>query len=93
MCLKESWISIITADHGNCEQMINIRSGEINKEHTINPVPFIIVKKGVGDRTFSAGLANMDSIVPSGILADVAPTILKIMGLSKPPEMGGISLI
>jgi len=93
LCLKESWISIITADHGNCEQMINIRSGEINKEHTINPVPFIIVKKGVGDRTFSAGLANMDSIVPSGILADVAPTILKIMGLSKPPEMGGISLI
>jgi len=91
--LKEKWVSVVTADHGNCEQMINIRSGEINKEHTNNPVPFIVVKKGVGDRNFSAGLANLDSIVPSGILADVSPTILKIMGLSQPKEMGGISLI
>ncbi len=93
LCLKENWVSVITADHGNCEQMINIRSGEINKEHTTNPVPFIVTKKGVGDRTFSAGLANLDSVTPSGILADVAPTILKIMGLHKPVEMGGISLI
>jgi len=91
--IKENWVSIITADHGNCEQMINIRSGEINKEHTTNPVPFIVVKKGVGDKTFSSGLAHLDSIVPSGVLADVAPTVLKIMGLSQPPEMGGISLI
>ena len=93
LCLKENWVSVITADHGNCEQMINIRSGEINKEHTTNPVPFIVVKKGVGDKTFSSGLANLDSITPSGILADVSPTILKIMGLPQPPEMSGISLI
>jgi len=93
LALKENWVSIITADHGNCEQMINIRSGEINKEHTSNPVPFVVVKKGVGDKAFSSGLANLDSIVPGGILADVSPTILKIMGLSQPSEMGGISLI
>ncbi len=93
LCLKENWVSIITADHGNCEQMINIRSGEINKEHTTNPVPFIVIKKGVGDKTFSSGLANLDSITPGGILADVSPTILKIMGLPQPPEMTGISLI
>jgi len=93
LCLKENWVSVITADHGNCEQMINIRSGEINKEHTTNPVPFIVVKKGVGDRTFSAGLVNLYSITPSGILADVSPTVLRIMGLSQPPEMNGISLI
>ena len=93
LCLKEGWVSVITADHGNCEQMINIRSGEIDKEHTANPVPFIIVRKGANDRTFSAGLANLYSIAPSGILADVSPTILKIMGLPQPPEMGGIPLV
>jgi len=92
LALKENWVSIITADHGNCEQMINIRSGEINKEHTTSPVPLIIIKKGVNDSSFSSGVAHLDSVVPSGVLADVAPTILKIMGMSQPIEMKGISL-
>ncbi|MCF7906893.1 2,3-bisphosphoglycerate-independent phosphoglycerate mutase [Patescibacteria group bacterium] len=93
LALKQNWVSIITADHGNCEKMINLRSGEINKEHTNNPVPFLVIKKGVEDRGFSGGLKNLSALTPSGVLADVAPTILKIMNLPQPPEMQGISLV
>ncbi len=67
---------IITADHGNCEEM----EGPHTTSHTLNPVPFIIVS----DRKLKAR---------NGIHADVAPTILQIMGLSKPKEMEGKSLI
>jgi 2,3-bisphosphoglycerate-independent phosphoglycerate mutase len=93
LALRQNWVSIITADHGNCEKMINLRSGEINKEHTNNPVPFLIIKKGVEDRGFSGGLQNLSALTPSGVLADVAPTILKIMNLPQPPKMQGISLV
>ena len=58
----------------------------------IEDFPLIIIKKGVNDSSFSSGVAHLDSVVPSGVLADVAPTILKIMGMSQPIEMKGISL-
>ncbi|MEW6409252.1 MAG: 2,3-bisphosphoglycerate-independent phosphoglycerate mutase [Nitrospirota bacterium] len=73
-------IAIITSDHGNCEEMIDKITGEPHTAHTTNPVPFILLKKGVRLRG-------------KGILADVAPTILEIMGLDKPLEMSGESLI
>lgn len=78
----------ITADHGNVEEMINLETGEIDKEHSTNPVPLWII-----------GPANKKSvqkekqIAPEGILADVAPTILDVMGLEKPKEMTGTSLL
>ncbi|UCD35794.1 MAG: 2,3-bisphosphoglycerate-independent phosphoglycerate mutase [Nitrospiraceae bacterium] len=71
-------LAIITADHGNCEKMLDHE--ETHTAHSTNPVPFIIVKKGLLLRG-------------RGILADVAPTILDLMGIDQPEEMTGKSLI
>lgn len=72
-------IMVITADHGNCELMIN-DDGSPCTTHTTSPVPLIITKKGI-------------KLKEGGKLADVAPTILSLMGLPSPVEMGGKSLI
>lgn len=75
--------TIITADHGNAEQMLG-PGGSLHTEHTANPVPFIVV-----GREF---LGN-PQVLQSGILADVAPTVLKLLGLPQPPDMTGRALI
>ena len=73
-------VLLITADHGNAEQMIDYKTGEPQTAHTTNPVPFILVgKNGVK--------------LNEGRLADLAPTMLDIMGLEKPEEMTGHTLI
>jgi 2,3-bisphosphoglycerate-independent phosphoglycerate mutase len=69
---------IITADHGNCEEMLD-ENNNVLTAHTTNPVPFIITNKNI-------------SLVP-GKLGDIAPTILELMGIDKPEEMTGNSLI
>ena len=71
---------LITADHGNAEQMIDYKTGEPHTAHTTNPVPFILV-----------GMENVT--LKEGKLADLAPTMLDIMGLEKPEEMTGESLL
>lgn len=73
---------IITADHGNCEEMVNTTTGEMDTEHSINPVPFIYINQNTNLK-----------LMRLGKLSDVAPTILKIFGITKPSEMSGISLI
>ncbi len=80
---------LITADHGNVEQMIDLRTGEPHTAHTTNPVPFIVASFQQDDRV---GLRNGSKLAHGG-LADVAPTVLEIMGLQKPKEMSGTSLI
>jgi len=72
---------IVTADHGNCETMVDPVTGAPHTAHTLNPVPVIMVGGPAG-----AGLRP-------GRLADLAPTVLELMGLPKPPEMTGESLI
>ncbi|MCS6819215.1 MAG: 2,3-bisphosphoglycerate-independent phosphoglycerate mutase, partial [Chitinophagales bacterium] len=79
--LKNDYTIILTADHGNADFMIN-EDGSPNTAHTTNPVPFFII----GDDVRKLRLKN-------GILADIAPTILEIMHIEKPPEMNGTSLI
>lgn len=75
---------IITADHGNCEEMLNPTTGAIDTEHSAYPVPLIIVnKQWLGKNT----------ILRSGVLADVTPTILEIMEIEKPGVMTGRSLL
>lgn len=74
-------VLLITADHGNCEQMIDYKTGEPHTAHTTNPVPLAIV-----------GLPANKKI-REGRLCDLAPTMLDLMGLSKPEEMTGESLI
>ncbi len=72
----------ICADHGNSDQMVDYESGEPFTAHTTNPVPFILVNAGDG-----IGLRD------GGKLADIAPTLLEMMGLPKPEEMTGESLL
>lgn len=74
----DEYTVIITADHGNCEVMRN-KDGSVNTSHTTNRVPFIVLDKGI---------RLMD-----GKLGDIAPTILRIMGLDIPSEMTGNVLI
>jgi len=77
-------IAVVTADHGNAEQMIDPATGGPHTAHTTNPVPLVVVG-GAGE----AGLR----LRAGGKLGDVAPTLLDLLGLEKPPEMTGESLI
>jgi 2,3-bisphosphoglycerate-independent phosphoglycerate mutase len=80
---------VITADHGNCEEMINLQTGEPHTAHTTNPVPAVVANFQEEDLlNLSKGTKLVD-----GTLADIAPTILEIMGIEKPIEMTGKSLL
>jgi 2,3-bisphosphoglycerate-independent phosphoglycerate mutase len=72
--------TIIIADHGNADNALNA-DGTANTAHSLNPVPFIYVTE------------NKNARVLDGVLADVAPSILHIMGLEQPKEMTGKNLI
>jgi 2,3-bisphosphoglycerate-independent phosphoglycerate mutase len=86
----------ITADHGNAEELKNLRTGDINKEHATNPVPFYIIgKKFEGQPALSGAVpeGDLSLVSPVGMLADVAPTILAVMGIAQPEEMTGQPLL
>jgi 2,3-bisphosphoglycerate-independent phosphoglycerate mutase len=72
---------IVTADHGNCELMVDPATGGPHTAHTTNPVPAILVGGPAGAR------------LRDGRLADLAPTLLDLLGLPLPPEMTGRSLL
>jgi len=94
--LKKDGVVLITADHGNADVMFNMQTGQIDKEHTTNPVPFIIIGNKYRGHNFGwkdVVDADLSMIQPQGILSDIAPTVLKIMGIEKPKEMTGLSLI
>ena len=73
-------VLLITADHGNAEQMWDEKNNAPWTAHTTNPVNFVVVGGGINS-------------VKNGGLADIAPTILKILGIKKPAEMTGNSLV
>jgi 2,3-bisphosphoglycerate-independent phosphoglycerate mutase len=77
---RRSGTVLVTADHGNADQMIDYETGGPHTAHTLHPVPLVLV--GAGPRG-----------IQSGILADVAPTLLRMMGLPPSPEMTGRSLL
>ena len=77
--LESNYTTIIIADHGNCETMIN-PDGSPNTAHTTNPVPIILVDKEL-------------KTIHDGVLGDLAPTILELMGIEKPAVMTGHSLL
>ena len=72
--------ALITADHGNCEQMTDPKSGQVHTSHTIGPVPLVYT-----------GHRNVN-LKDDGSLCDIAPTLLTLMGLQQPQEMSGHSL-
>lgn len=88
--LEKNGNVIITADHGNADIMINLINGEVNKEHTINPVPFIVVSK---DKKGKGKEEDLSLLTPVGLLTDVTTTVLSLMGLTKPEEMTGTNLL
>src|SRR5262249_51232810 len=81
-------ILLVTADHGNVEQMIDPHTGEPHTAHTTNPVPFV-----VADFSKTNGKSDNGWHLADGTLADVAPTVLQLMGIDKPQEMNGHSLL
>lgn len=92
---KYSGSMVITADHGNCEEMINLATDKIDTEHSTNPVPCWIVTPFNKLKNAAQKISEPASepIIPAGILADIAPTILELLGLGKPKEMSGRSLL
>lgn len=84
----------IIGDHGNAEEMVNLSTGEIDKEHNIYPVPFLAIGNKFRNNPNLEIINNdLSTLTPAGILADIAPTILGNMGLELPPEMTGIKLL
>ncbi len=79
--LNQHGTLLITADHGNCEQMIDYKTGEPHTAHTTNPVPLILVTE------------NEKLKIKSGKLADLAPTMLELLEIEKPEEMTGESIL
>jgi 2,3-bisphosphoglycerate-independent phosphoglycerate mutase len=71
--LHQDYTTLVIADHGNCDTMIN-EDGSPNTAHTTNPVPLILVDKELKE-------------VKDGVLGDIAPTILKLMGIDQPASM------
>ena len=77
--LKNGYTTLLIADHGNCETMIN-PDGSPNTAHTTNPVPFVLIDEDLKS-------------IKNGILGDIAPTILDLMGIEQPSEMTQKSLL
>ena len=80
--LAKNGAVFITADHGNAEELIDLTTGKPDTKHSINPVPLLVIRNGEVPRE-----------LPVGILADVAPTVLAMMGLEKPADMTGRNLL
>ena len=71
---------LVTADHGNCEMMIDPVTGGVHTAHTMNPVPLVAVR------------SQTASLRAGGSLRDVAPTVLSLLGIDRPAEMTGHDL-
>lgn len=81
---KNEGVCLITADHGNAEEMVNLKTGETDSEHSINPVPILLIAPPADIKKF-----KIKKELREGKLADVAPTLLKLMGIKAPMEMTG----
>ena len=83
--LNNNGLAIITADHGNADEMIDPLTKKISTMHSKNPVPFMAIKKGLNKKNCP--------LRSGGILGDVAPTLLDLIGVPKPKEMTERSLV
>ena len=81
-CERNGWVLAISADHGNCEQMVDPVTGEPHTAHTLNPVPFHLIHPDFRGQKLRPG-----------ILADIAPTLCKVMGLPQSKEMNRMGLL
>ena len=90
--LKKGGCLLITADHGNVEDIKNYRTGQIDTEHSSNPVPLWFVASDNHREKKSEEIVRQQSEV-GGLLSDIAPTVLDILGIQKPVDMNGESLL
>lgn len=81
--LKADGLLAVTGDHGNLEEMVNLHTEEVDTEHSGNPVPLYLVSDVMKQATLRSG----------GVLGDIAPTLLHIIGRTPPPEMTGKNLV
>ncbi len=91
VAINPQTVLIITSDHGNVEQILNPATGLPESQHDANPVPFYLVAPEFRGRKFTNS-KNLGTET-AGSLADVAPTILQILGIPQPPDMTGHSLL
>ncbi len=94
--LAKDGMLFITADHGNGEEVVNLQTGTMDKEHSTNPVPFIVMSNDLKGKAGPSGdppEGDLSLLQPVGMLADVAPTMLKLMGVKKPKDMTGRALM
>ncbi len=94
--LAKGGVMVITADHGNGEEMVNLQTGDKVKEHSTNIVPLFIISselKGHAGPSGDPPNGDLSLLNPVGMLADVAPTILKFLNIPKPDEMTGRALM
>jgi 2,3-bisphosphoglycerate-independent phosphoglycerate mutase len=82
--LKHDYVVLITADHGNVEEMLDPKTGGISTEHSGNNVPFLAIGNEFQGKNMT---------LPVGILADVAPTVLALLNIAQPPQMTGRNLL
>lgn len=90
--LKTGGAILITSDHGNVEELKKVSSGEIDTEHSTNPIPLWYITPDNHHEKAAEQMVREQNEV-NGLLSDVAPTVLDIMGIPKPPEMNGASLL
>jgi len=80
--LQKGGTVMVTSDHGNVEELVNLQTGGVDTEHSTNPVPFIIASNNYQVRDLT-----------KGVLADISPTILSVLGIEKPEGMVGRNLL
>lgn len=89
-------VVVITADHGNAEEVKNLVTGEMDKEHSTNPVPFLVISReheGMKAPTGDVVGGDLSLTPPVGMLADVAPTICKLLDIPPATDMTGQPLV
>lgn len=84
---------VITADHGNAEELIDPLTGEADTQHSARNIPAVIISLALKGKGSDMNLESFAQQAPVGALVDIAPTILALLGLPKPTEMTGSSLI
>lgn len=96
LVLNKNGVLLITADHGNIEEMINLRTGEIDKEHSVNAVPFILVGRkyqGLSSSMLESIGNDLSLLTPVGVLSDVTVTILDLLQVEPSCRFFGRSLL
>ncbi len=90
---RRGGVMVVTADHGNAEEMVNWENGHIMKEHSTNPVPCIFVGAPFKLKAPRQREVLLHEARTSGVLSDVSPTVLEVLGIEKPPAMTSRSLV